>query len=92
VGGYIIAAGYGISPLMYWKSLPQFMRPLDLLEAVAKPAIFGFILCMVGCYVGLNTKGGAGGVGEGAKKAVVISSVLILVSDFFITKVLIVFR
>jgi phospholipid/cholesterol/gamma-HCH transport system permease protein len=92
VGGYIIAAGYGISPLMYWKSLPQFMRPLDLFEAVAKPAVFGFILCMTGCYVGLNTRGGAEGVGEGAKKAVVIASVLILVIDFFMTKVLVVFR
>jgi len=92
VGGYLIAAGYGISPLMYWKSLPQFMRPLDLLEAVAKPTVFGFILCMVGCYVGLNIRGGAEGVGEGAKKAVVVSSVLILVTDFFLTKAMIVFR
>ena len=91
-GGYIIAAGYGISPLMYWKSLPQFLRPLDMLEAVAKPAVFGFILCMTGCYVGLNTRGGAEGVGEGAKRAVVVASVLILVTDFFMTKALVVFR
>lgn len=92
VGGYIIASGYGINPLMYYKSLPQFMVFQDLIEGVAKPAVFGFIIAMVSCYVGLSTHGGAEGVGISAKRAVVISSVLILVSDFFLTKIFIVFR
>lgn len=92
VGGYLIASGYGINPLMYYKSLPQFMVFQDLIEGVAKPAFFGFIIAMVSCYVGLSTRGGAEGVGISAKRAVVISSVLILVSDFFLTKIFIVFR
>lgn len=91
-GGYIIAAGYGINPLMYYKSLPQFMVFQDLIEGVAKPAVFGFIIAMIGCYVGLSTHGGAEGVGASAKRAVVLSSVLILVTDFFMTKIFIVFR
>jgi phospholipid/cholesterol/gamma-HCH transport system permease protein len=92
VGGYIIAAGYDINPIMYYKSLPQFMVFQDLIEGVVKPAIFGFIIAMIGCYVGLSTHGGAEGVGASAKRAVVISSVLILVTDFFMTKIFIVFR
>jgi phospholipid/cholesterol/gamma-HCH transport system permease protein len=91
-GGYIIASGYHISPLMYWKSLPQFMRFQDLIEAVAKPAFFGFLIVMIACHVGLGVSGGAEGVGKAVKRTVVLASVFILVSDFFITKIFIVFR
>ena len=92
VGGYIMSAGYNINPIMYISGLPQFMVFQDLIEGVVKPAVFGAIIAITGCYVGLNTKGGAEGVGSAAKKAVVLSSVLILVCDFFIAKVFVVFR
>jgi phospholipid/cholesterol/gamma-HCH transport system permease protein len=92
LGGYIIAAGYDINPIMYRQSIPHFMVFQDLIEGVLKPAFFGFIIAMIGCYVGLNTRGGAEGVGASAKRAVVLASVLILVSDFFLTKIFIVFR
>ena len=91
-GGYIIAAGYHISPLMYWKSLPQFLKFQDLIEALAKPAFFGFLIAMISCHVGLRVSGGAEGVGVAVKRTVVVASVFILVSDFFITKIFIVFR
>ena len=92
VGGYIMSAGYGINPIMYISGLPQFMVFQDLVEGIAKPAVFGAIIAVTGCYVGLGTKGGAEGVGAAAKKAVVLSSVLILVADFFIAKIFVVFR
>ncbi len=91
-GGYLIASGYQISPLMYWKSLPQFMKFQDLIEAVAKPVFFGFLIVMIACHVGLRVSGGAEGVGVAVKRTVVIASVCILVSDFFITKLFIAFR
>ena len=91
-GGYIIASGYHISPLMYWKSLPQFMKFQDLIEGVAKPAFFGFLIVMIACHVGLRVSGGAEGVGVAVKRTVVVASVFILISDFFITKMFIVFR
>src|ERR1039457_3912443 len=92
LGGYIMSAGYGINPIMYVTGLPQFMVFQDLIEGLAKPAFFGMIITLTGCYVGLNTRGGAEGVGNAAKQAVVLSSVLILMFDFFITKVFIAFR
>ncbi|GLI39871.1 ABC transporter permease [Geobacter hydrogenophilus] len=92
LGGYVIAAGYDINILMYWESLPQFMVFQDLIEGVAKPFVFGFIIAMVGCYAGLTTSGGAEGVGAAAKRAVVVSSIMVLVCDFFMTKIFIVFR
>lgn len=91
-GGYIIASGYHISPLMYWKSLPQFMKFQDLIEGIAKPAFFGFLIVMIACHVGLRVSGGAEGVGVAVKRTVVLASVFILISDFFITKMFIVFR
>jgi len=92
LGGYIMSSGYGINPTMYLKGIPQFMVFQDLIEGLVKPAVFGVLIAMTGCYVGLNTRGGAEGVGNAAKQAVVISSVLILMFDFFLTKVFVVFR
>ncbi len=91
-GGYIMSAGYHINPVMYVTGLPHFMVFQDLIEGVVKPAVFGVIIAVTGCYVGLNTRGGAEGVGRAAKQAVVLSSVLILICDFFITKIFVVFR
>jgi phospholipid/cholesterol/gamma-HCH transport system permease protein len=92
LGGYAIAAGYGIKPIMYINSLTQFMFFIDYTEGLVKPVVFGFIIAMMGCYNGLNTRGGAAGVGEAAKRTVVLSSVLILVVDFFIAKVFVTIR
>jgi phospholipid/cholesterol/gamma-HCH transport system permease protein len=92
VGGYVIAAGYGIKPIMYINSLTQFMFFIDYTEGLVKPLIFGFIIAMMGCYTGLNTGGGAAGVGEATKRTVVLSSVLILVTDFFIAKIFVTIR
>ncbi len=91
-GGYLIATGYSISPVMYLSTFTQFMVPLDYLEGLFKPLVFGFIIAMTGCHTGLSTAGGAEGVGAAAKRAVVISSVMILMCDFFIAKLFVVFR
>ena len=60
----------------------------DLVMGLAKPVMFGFILSSVGCHMGLRTSGGTQGVGLATTRSVVVASVLILASDFFITKVL----
>jgi phospholipid/cholesterol/gamma-HCH transport system permease protein len=92
VGGYAMAAGYGIKPIMYINSLTQFMFFIDYAEGLVKPLVFGFIIAMMGCYTGLHTAGGAAGVGEAAKRTVVLSSVLILVVDFFLAKFFVTIR
>jgi phospholipid/cholesterol/gamma-HCH transport system permease protein len=92
IGGYFIASGYGIKPTMYLNSITKFMYFTDYFEGLVKPLIFGFVISMVGCHVGLNTRGGAAGVGESAKRTVVIASVLILVLDFFLAKFFVTIR
>jgi phospholipid/cholesterol/gamma-HCH transport system permease protein len=92
IGGYAIASGYGIKPIMYINSLTQFLHFTDYAEGLVKPLVFGFIIAMMGCHNGLKTSGGAAGVGEAAKRTVVLSSVLILVTDFFIAKIFVSIR
>jgi phospholipid/cholesterol/gamma-HCH transport system permease protein len=51
-----------------------------------KPVVFGFILATIGCYKGLTVRGGTQGVGRATTSAAVVSSVLIIVADTFMTK------
>ena len=56
-----------------------------------KPVMFGFIIATIGCYYGMTARGGTQGVGRATTQAVVASSVLILLVDFFLTKLLMAF-
>jgi len=58
----------------------------DLYSGLAKSIVFGLVIACVGCYQGLTTTGGAEGVGKATTRAVVTGSVLILVSDYFLTE------
>jgi phospholipid/cholesterol/gamma-HCH transport system permease protein len=55
---------------------------------LSKPLFFGFIIATIGCFYGLNAKGGTQGVGRATTQAVVAASVLILAVDLFLTRVL----
>jgi phospholipid/cholesterol/gamma-HCH transport system permease protein len=62
-----------------------YVDPDDIYLGLQKAAVFGFILTAVGCYKGFYTTGGAEGVGRATTQAVVIASVSILISDYFLT-------
>jgi phospholipid/cholesterol/gamma-HCH transport system permease protein len=72
----------------YWRSVGQSLVLNDVAMGLSKPVVFGFIISSVGCYMGLTTTGGTQGVGLSTTRTVVVASVLILSSDFFMTKVL----
>jgi len=55
---------------------------------VLKAAVFGFILASISCFEGFRTRNGAKGVGISTTRAVVISSVTILIVDYFLTQLL----
>jgi phospholipid/cholesterol/gamma-HCH transport system permease protein len=74
----------------YWRSVGQAIGINDLIMGLSKPVVFGFILSTIGCFMGLRTSGGTQGVGIATTRSVVAASVLILISDFFMTKVLLV--
>lgn len=72
----------------FWRSVANALSINDLVMGLAKPLMFGFILASVGCHMGLRTTGGTQGVGVSTTRSVVVASVMILASDFFMTKIL----
>jgi phospholipid/cholesterol/gamma-HCH transport system permease protein len=58
---------------------------IDVFIGMVKGSVFGAIITSLGCYYGYYTKGGAEGVGKATTNAVVISSILILISNYLLT-------
>jgi phospholipid/cholesterol/gamma-HCH transport system permease protein len=85
---YVAVKQLGVNPGGFQSRIEWFVDPDDILGGLAKGAIFGLILAAVGCYKGFTTAGGAEGVGRATTSAVVISGVLILTSDYFMTLIL----
>jgi phospholipid/cholesterol/gamma-HCH transport system permease protein len=91
-GGWVVARfALGLDSNQYWSTAWQSLVFADVFMGLSKPFLFGFILASIGCYYGLSAKGGTQGVGRATTQAVVVASVLIVVVDFFYTKLLMVF-
>jgi phospholipid/cholesterol/gamma-HCH transport system permease protein len=88
-GGYLVAVVLmGSNPVSYVNRTFQFMDSYDLFSGLIKAAAFGFLLAVIGCQQGFHTTGGAEGVGRSTTSAVVVASIAILISDFFLTRLL----
>ena len=89
IGGWIVSLYVlHLNTSLYWTTALRSVDYHYALEGLVKPLVFGFIIGMVGCYFGLRTRGGTQGVGRSTTQAVVTASILVIVSDFFITKVI----
>ena len=85
LGGYLVARFTLRLPTeFYWHSAVDAIRIQDITMGLIKPFVFGYIIVAVGCYLGLSTRGGTQGVGLSTTRAVVMASVLILASDYFL--------
>lgn len=85
-GGYLVSIHkLGFSPASYLKNTIDFMETKDVVSGLVKAAVFGMLIALMGCYHGYNSKGGAQGVGMATTNAVVSASVLILLSNYFLT-------
>jgi len=88
-GGLLVAdLQYAIAPSFYLQTITTTVTIGDLFAGVTKTFFFGWIIAMEGCHVGLSATGGTEGVGRATTRAVVAASVAVLVSDFFLTKLL----
>lgn len=86
MGGYVIAVGYyGMSANSYLDPLPQHVTTFDFVSGLVKAVVFGFIIITISCYRGLNTRGGAAGVGRATTNSVVICYTIILIGNFLLT-------
>lgn len=77
-----------ISGDIFLNGFRLLFRNADLVAGLLKAAIFGLIIATIGCYQGFNTRGGAEGVGRSTTGAVVVASVLILISNYLMATLL----
>jgi phospholipid/cholesterol/gamma-HCH transport system permease protein len=86
-GGYLVGT-YKLSfnPVNYLTQTEQYLETIDVVSGLVKAAVFGFIVALMGCYHGYNSRGGAEGVGQATTYAVVSASILILLSNYMLTE------
>ncbi|MDP3788950.1 MAG: ABC transporter permease, partial [Candidatus Omnitrophota bacterium] len=87
-GGYLIGVfNLHINPGLYLDTTFRFLTAKDIMTGVAKSFVFGGIIALIGCYYGLNTSGGAEGVGKSTTTSIVTSFILIIVADCILTAI-----
>ncbi len=88
-GGYFVGVKLlGINSGVYVANTVKYVELADVFNGLVKAACFGLILTTIGCYKGFYASGGAHGVGRATTEAVVLASVLILISDYFLTAIM----
>ena len=87
MGGFVVSTiKLGFSPSSYVTNTLAILKTSDVTVGLAKAAVFGFLISLMGCYNGYNSRGGAQGVGASTTSAVVAASILILAFDYMLTE------
>lgn len=87
LGGLLVAvAQLSLTPGLFLNDVLSALTLSDILSGVGKSFFFAFFITVIGCYNGLHARGGADGVGRATTNTVVLAAILVLVSDFFLTK------
>jgi phospholipid/cholesterol/gamma-HCH transport system permease protein len=87
MGGYIVAVyKLDFNSSDYINRTFQYLVAEDVIAGLVKAAVFGFLVALMGCYQGYNSRGGAQGVGTATTRAVVAASILILTFDYILTE------
>ena len=89
LGGLGVAVNFlDVTSHTFLTSVKSFFDLTDLWAGLTKSFAFGAIIAIIGCYYGFTTKGGAEGVGRSTTNAVVVASVLILISDYILASII----
>jgi phospholipid/cholesterol/gamma-HCH transport system permease protein len=85
-GAYLVAVkGLGLDQGVFFDRIVTVVQPWDVWSGIIKAAVFGLVIGTVSCFKGYQAEGGARGVGVATTQAVVISSIAVLVTDYFLT-------
>jgi phospholipid/cholesterol/gamma-HCH transport system permease protein len=86
-GGFIVSVyKLGFNPGGYMQSTWRYLEFIDVFSGLVKAGVFGFVVALMGCYHGYNSRGGAQGVGAATTNAVVSASILILAFNYVVTE------
>ena len=90
IGGGMVASSLNVSWGTYLSSVRQLLDPdgSDITRGLFKTVVFGILIVLVGCREGLDTEGGAVGVGNSTTRSVVISIILIFIANYFLSYLL----
>lgn len=89
VGGMIVMVfERNLDTFLYWNTIAYWVVIKDFLSGIAKGMVFGALVTLIGCYNGLVTKGGTEGLGRATTATVVQAAMSVIISDFFLTKLL----
>ena len=87
MGGLLVGQlDLGLDYMFYWQKVMDTVKLKDFYSGVGKSFFFAVFITMTACYYGLTAKGGTRGVGLATTKSVVVSSILIMIGDYFLTK------
>ncbi|MBP0465170.1 ABC transporter permease [Roseomonas sp. PWR1] len=87
MGGWLIGTTkLGFGSAGYLKATLDFLEVMDVVSGLVKAAVFGFVITLMGCWCGYQSRGGAQGVGAATTTAVVSASILILALDYVLTE------
>jgi phospholipid/cholesterol/gamma-HCH transport system permease protein len=89
-GMLIMVVERGADMYAYWNTTTYWVLPRDFLTGIIKSAFFGVVVTLIGCYNGLSTEGGTEGLGRATTATVVHVTMGVIVSDFFLTKLLLI--
>jgi phospholipid/cholesterol/gamma-HCH transport system permease protein len=85
-GGYLVSVYLlDIAPPIYINNLIEFIDAEDVTSGLLKATVFGFLIAVMGCYYGYRSAGGASGVGNATRTAVVAAAVSIFASNYVLT-------
>jgi phospholipid/cholesterol/gamma-HCH transport system permease protein len=85
-GGYLIGVlNLRLNSALYIDTTIEYLKLKDVYTGLFKSVVFGMIIALIGCYMGLNTKGGAVGVGKSTTVSVVASFICIILADCILT-------
>jgi phospholipid/cholesterol/gamma-HCH transport system permease protein len=87
-GMLIVVFERNVDAYLYWNTISYWVVLKDFLTGIAKSVVFGGLVTLIGCYNGLATEGGTEGLGRSTTSTVVQVAMAVIISDFFLTKLL----
>jgi phospholipid/cholesterol/gamma-HCH transport system permease protein len=87
LGGLFVARfQLGVTEGLFLNDVFSSLTLSDVRSGIGKSFFFAYFITIIGCYNGLHARGGADGVGRATTNTVVLASIMVLVADFFLTK------
>lgn len=89
-GMLVVVFDRDVDPYLYWNTISYWVVMKDFLTGLAKSVVFGGLITLIGCYNGLETDGGTEGLGRSTTDTVVQVAMAVIISDFFLTKLMLI--